>query len=194
MGNGNTVQRIISGEIRQPLVRNFTDQGRELVKIGDNYISRYARIGDNFKIGKFCIIESDVIIGDGVRIDNYVLLKQGTLVGDGTVIESYVRSSGYNRIGKDCVLKYGVTIARNVIIHDNVFISPNVMTIYADMEGDSHPSPISIGDDVFIGTAAVINYGVQIAHGVKIGAMSYIRKDCDKPGGVYVGSPARKIK
>jgi acetyltransferase-like isoleucine patch superfamily enzyme len=149
-------------------------------------------IGDKCKIGEFCIIEDNVTIGDNVTIENYVLLKSGTKIGDNCFIDSYVRSSGKNQIGNNCTIRYGATIAKDVFIGDNVFISPNVMTIYSDAYG-KHDWHTSIRDGSFIGTAAVINAGLSIAKNVVIGAMSYVNKDCKEEDSIYVGQPAKRI-
>lgn len=136
--------------------------------------------GANFKIGGFCIIEDGCIVGDNVEIGNYVLLKSGTVIGDNCFIDSYVKSSGHNRIGNNCTIRYNATIARNVTIGNNVFISPNVMTIYSDHRGNKG-SGINIGNNVFIGTGAVIGMDVQICDDCVIGAMVFVRENLTKP-------------
>ena len=148
--------------------------------------------GKNFKIGNFCIIEEDVVVGDNVKIENYVLLKRGTIIQDGVFIDSYARSSGNNIIGKNVTLRYGCTIAKEVVIRDNTYISPNVMTIFSNPKGKSE-GEIIIGKNVFIGTAAVIGSGVTIGHNVIIGAMAYVNKNC-LDGGTYIGVPAKRTE
>ena len=147
--------------------------------------------GHNFKIGNFCIIEEEVIVGDDVTIENYVLLKKGTFIGDRVYIDSYVRSSGNNKIGSDVTLRYGSTIAKEVTLDDNVFLAPNVMTIYSTSNGEDLGG-IYISAGVFIGTGAVIGPKVYIGEGVTIGALAYVGKDC-RQAGVYVGVPAKRI-
>ncbi len=158
----------------------------------DGYIHESFKFGENFKIGKFCVIEDDVIVGDNVNIGHYVLLKKGTRIGNNCFIDSYVRSSGDNKIGDHCTIRYGATIAKNVIIDDNVFISPNVMTIYSDPNG-LHGKPTYIKTNAFIGTAAVLKNSITINSGVVIGAMSYVNMDCKEANGIYVGQPAKII-
>jgi len=157
-----------------------------------NQIDKSFKPGNNFKIGNFCVIEEDVVIGDNVIIENYVLLKKGTIIGDNCFIDSYVRSSGQNSIGNNCTIRYGTTIAKDVYIANDVFVSPNVMTIYSDPSGN-HNNPTHIGDNSFIGTAAVINSGIEIVENVIVGAMSYVNMNCTKEDGIYVGQPAKLI-
>jgi len=158
----------------------------------DGYIHESFKFGKDFTIGKFCVIEDDVIVGNNVDIGHYVLLKKGTRIGNDTSIDSYVRSSGQNSIGNNCTIRYGATIAKDVYIEDYVFISPNVMTIYTDPFGN-HDRSTFIGRGAFIGTSAVINSGITIAKKTIIGAMSYVNMDCKKIGGTYVGQPAKLI-
>ena len=158
----------------------------------DSYIHESFKFGENFKIGKFCVIEQDVIVGNNVKIENYILLKSGTRIGNNCFIDSYVRSSGENKIGNNCTIRYSATIAKDVIIDDNVFISPNVMTIYSNPDG-GHGTPTYISKGAFIGTAAVLKNSITISDGVVIGAMSYVNMDCKKENGIYVGQPAKYI-
>jgi acetyltransferase-like isoleucine patch superfamily enzyme len=53
--------------------------------------------------------------------------------------------------------------------------------------------PIVIGDDVWIGTDALILPGVTIHQGAIIGAGSVVAKDIE-PYAIYVGNPARLVK
>lgn len=148
--------------------------------------------GKNFKIGDFCIIHEDVEVGDNVTIENYVLLKKGTKIGSNVFVDSYVRSSGSNKIGNNVTLRFGSTIAREVTIEDNVFISPNVMTIYSTHAHNKVPGTF-VGDSAFIGTAVVLGPGVKIEKGVVVGSMAYVDKDLSEKG-IYVGIPAKLIK
>ena len=158
-----------------------------------NLIHDSFKFGKNLKIGAFCIIEEDVIVGENVEIQNYVLLKKGTRIGDNCYVDSYVRSSGDNIIGNNVTLRFGSTIARQVFIEDDVFISPNVMTVYSLPDG-SKSSGTYIKKGAFIGTAAVIGPSVLIEQNVVIGTNSFVNKDCLVEGGVYAGVPAKKIR
>lgn len=53
-------------------------------------------------------------------------------------------------------------------------------------------SPVTIGNNVFIGRNAIILRGVTIGDNVVIGAGSVVTKDCDS-NSVYAGSPAKRI-
>jgi len=146
--------------------------------------------GKNFKCGSFVKIEKDVIVGDDVTIEHFVLLKSGTRIGNNVFVDSYVRSSGNNKIENNVTLRFGSTVAKAVTIEDDVFISPNVMTIYSRHTGEAVAGTI-IGKGCHIGTAAVIGPGVKIAPNSVVGAQAYVSRNITEAG-VYVGVPAVK--
>ncbi len=172
------------------------DEIHPSIRFGKN-----VKIGYHVIIGKDCILEDNVVIGHhsiilegcvigvGTKIDHYVLLKNYTDVGKDCFIDSYVKSSGYNQIGNNVTLRFNCTICREAIIEDDVFISPNVMTIYSTHEGEQKGG-IWIGKGCHIGTNAVIGAGVRIFPETTIGAMAFVTKDCITPG-IYTGIPAK---
>jgi len=157
-----------------------------------NIIHRSFKQGKNCKIGNFCVIEEDVIIGDNVDIQNYVLLKKGTVIGSDCYVDSYFRSSGDNEIGNNVTLRFGSTIARKVFVRDNVFISPNVMTVYSLPDGTKSAATV-IGEGCFIGTAAVLTPNITIMAGAIVGANSFVNKSILEKA-IYAGNPAKKIR
>lgn len=143
--------------------------------------------GENVSIGKFVTIEEEVRVGNNVTIKDYVRLGKGTVIWNDTFIDSYVKTSGECYIGKNCVLRYNVIIARGVSVGDRVFIAPNVMTIH-------EPGRLTvIEDEVKVYTSAVIDAGVVISKGSIIAAMSFVNKSC-YPAGTYGGVPVRRLK
>ncbi len=156
-----------------------------------NIIDPSFKHGKNFKIGNYCIIKEDCEVGDNVTIKDYVRLASNTKIGNNCVIDSYVKSSGQNSIGDNVTIRYDSIIAREVTVEDDVFISPQVMTIYSTHKGVKKGG-IVIGKGAFIGTNVTIGAGVKIGPNVIIGAKALVTKDCLKEG-VYVGIPARII-
>jgi acetyltransferase-like isoleucine patch superfamily enzyme len=86
-----------------------------------------------------------------------------------------------------------VSIAHGVIIltHDYAW---SVIKRHPDYAGRilGAMSPVTIGNNVFIGMNAVITRGVTIGDNVIIGAGSVVTSDCPSDG-VYAGNPARRI-
>ena len=157
-----------------------------------NVIHKSFKHGANCKIGNFCVIEEDCVVGDNVDIQNYVLLKKGTRIGNDCYVDSYFRSSGDNEIGNNVTLRFGSTIARKVFVRDNVFISPNVMTVYSLPDGTKSAATV-IGEGVFIGTAVVLAPNITIRAGAIIGANAFVNKPILEKG-IYAGNPAKKIR
>lgn len=161
------------------------------VAIGNNVtIGNGVTVGNNVTIGNNTVILNDVSIGDDTRIEHFVLLKTGTAIGDNCYVDSYVKSSGENSVGNNVTLRFNSTIARKVTIEDDVFISPNVMTIFSQPDG-SKSSGTKICKGAFIGTASVLNPSITVGPGAVIGAMALVTKDCEA-GATYIGVPAKK--
>ena len=150
--------------------------------------------GINFTIGFFNLIESNVRVGNNVIVKNYVELRSGTRIGNDCYIDSRVSTSGGDncRIGNNVTLRYGAIIARNVIIEDDVFISPQVGFINIPFKGTKTDKPTRIGKGALIGFNVTIKEGVTIAPGVIVGAKANVTRDLLKAG-TYVGNPARLL-
>jgi len=150
--------------------------------------------GVNFTIGFFNLIESNVRVGNNVIVKNYVELRSGTRIGNDCYIDSRVSTSGGDncRIGNNVTLRYGAIIARNVIIEDDVFISPQVGFINIPFKGTKTDKPTRIGKGALIGFNVTIREGITIAPGVIVGAKANVTRDLLKAG-TYVGNPARLL-
>lgn len=154
--------------------------------------------GDAFSIGEFNLIEEEVRIGDNVTLKSYVELRKGTVIGDGCYIDSGVSSSGYNLIGDRVRIRFKSILARGVIIEDDVFISPKLMTENLNHRGEEiGGAHIGTGEwdgetpfRVFIGTDVTLASGIEICSGAIIGSNSNVRKSIIEPG-IYMGNPAR---
>lgn len=82
---------------------------------------------------------------------------------------------------------------------DNVYIASGVKIISAnhdfkDYSKHTKAHPIIIGNDVWIGTNAVILPEVSIADGCIIGAGSVVTKSFEEKNCIIVGNPAKKIR
>ena len=98
------------------------------------------------------------------------------------------------------------TIGPNTIIYnvDLIMIGKgSVVSQYTHLNTASHDfrkdhfplihSPIEIGANCWVSTDVYIGMGVKLCDEVIIGARSSVFKSIDKPG-VYLGSPAKKVK
>ena len=123
-----------------------------------------------------------------------VNVERGAFFGDGTNI----------RIGNRSGLGINSRIYGPVFIGDHVMMGPDVMILTSnhrydrldipmiDQGGTDH-RPVTIEDDVWIGSRTIILPGVRVGSGAVIGAGSVVTKDVP-PYGIVAGNPAKLIK
>jgi len=87
----------------------------------------------------------------------------------------------------------GITISDGVLIGHNVVIATLNHDLDPEKRGNTYPSPVNIGKNVWIGSNSTILPGVTIGDGAVIGAGSVVTKDIP-PMTVAVGNPAKIIK
>lgn len=116
-----------------------------------------------------------------------IMGPQGVELGNNVYIGKYATIAG----------QAGVTIGNDTIInHDVNIISVNHVYEDSGMKIEDQGfagGPITIGDDVWIGTGAVILPKIKIGKGAVIGANAVVTKDV-APYTVVAGVPAKLIK
>ncbi len=139
----------------------------------------------------------------GVIIHNNVVFSGVVFRGSATV-EPYCRIIGVPQItvGNNFYLNTHCHILGEITIGDNVQIGPKVV-IWGQDHGINKDQliceqvrvslPITIGDDVWIGTHAMILKGISIGKGVVVGAGSVVTKNIPDYA-IVVGNPARIVK
>ena len=106
-------------------------------------------------------------------------------------------------LGQNFYANFGVVLldCAEIRIGENVLLAPNVQIYTAHhpldpetrLTGAELASPITIGDNVWIGGGAIVLPGVTIGDNTTIGAGSVVTKDI--PAGVVaVGNPCRVIR
>ena len=105
------------------------------------------------------------------------------------------------KIGKDCAIYSGSFFDGNwpwlIEIGDKVTISTNVTILAHDASTNvvkcgTKLGRVRIGNNVFIGTSAIILCNTRIGDNVIVGAGSVVTHDLPS-NGVYAGSPARRV-
>ena len=125
-------------------------------------------------------------VGEGVFVAQPIMLANGALttIGDGTYINSNLT----------LVDDYRITIGKNCLFAPNVTITTTGHPIHPDLRGLGMVSfPVTIEDNVWVGTNAVIHPGVTIGEGSVIGSGSVVTKDIP-PHVVAAGVPCRVIR
>ena len=148
--------------------------------------------GKGLKFGYFNVI-GKVRVGNYCEICNFVLLKDDTRMGNSCFVDSYVLSSGSCQIGSRVTMRYRTVIARNVIVHEDVFFTAGVKTIFLDHTRTATPKPLIIERGCFLGDNAIIMGGITIKERCIIGAGSFVNKDTEAFT-VYAGTPAKKLR
>jgi UDP-2-acetamido-3-amino-2,3-dideoxy-glucuronate N-acetyltransferase len=145
--------------------------------------------------GQYCVIFPDVTIGVGTRLGNFVLIRSDTIIGQHCVIGSYVDIEGDVVIGNQVSLQSACYITRGVIIEDEVFCGPRLVTLN-DKRISYHRSCLPyvrqaprILRAARIGGGSVLLPGVTIGVNAFVGAGSVVTKDVPDYA-IVVGNPA----
>lgn len=128
-------------------------------------------------------------LGDGTAVHEYSILhtQQGWIeVGRNVSIHPFgvINGEGGIRIGDDVRIAARVTILSST----HVFTDPDTPVRSQPIE----PLPVSIGDDVWVGTGVTVLGGVTVGRGSVIGAGAVVNRDV-RPFTVVAGVPARPV-
>ncbi|MCI6691142.1 MULTISPECIES: acyltransferase [unclassified Clostridium] len=131
----------------------------------NNFVSK---IGRNVNIESGANFDSNITIGNNSGIGINAFIQGPTYIGDhvlmGPDVQIYTRNHKYDRID---------------------------IPMYE--QGESEIKPVTIGNDVWIGSRAIILPGVTIGDGAIIAAGAIVTKDVE-PYAIVGGNPAKVIK
>lgn len=133
-------------------------------------------------------IQKNVTIGIGSRIGSFSLLHEGASIGVNCLIGSHCNIC-QSQIGHRVSIQTGCHITRGVIVEDDVFIGPGVITLNDRLTGEELKSP-RFCQGSKIGGGSIILPGVRIGHGAIVGAGSVVTRDVPD-GAKVMGNPSR---
>ena len=145
----------------------------------------------------------------------YIVGKPYIEIGDNATLHSVITFSGNKvydcpsiRIGNNTYIgsRVNISVAEEVSIGDNCYLANNIII----RDNDGHPvdcikrrqdhtvqkddvKPVRIGNDVWIGSGAIILKGVTIGNGAIVGSGAVVVKYVD-PFTIVAGNPAKVVK
>ena len=151
-----------------------------------------------FTLGENCVIAPDATVGEGSRIGNFVLIRDNTQIGQGCTIGSYVDIEGDVIIGDFVSLQSACYITRGVVIEDQVFCGPRIITmndkrmVYRRTNLVFERSAPRILHGARVGGGSVLLPGVTVGENALVGAGSVVTKDVPNFA-IVLGNPARIV-
>ncbi len=122
-------------------------------------------------------VEFATLVDPSVIMSKRVSVGAGTIICAGTVITVDVKIGNHVIVNLDCTLGHDDEISDYVTLYPSVNVS----------------GCCEIGECVELGTGMKIIQGLKVAAETVVGAGATVVRDIVEPG-VYVGSPAKKIK
>ncbi len=134
-------------------------------------------------------VQDDVSIGAGSRVGSFTLIHAGARIGAGCTVGSHCNICR-STIGDRVSIQTGCHITQGVVIEDDVFVGPGVITLNDKwMDGGTLVAPI-IRRGAKIGGGVVILPGIEIGPHAIVGSGSVVTKNVPQ-GTTVVGNPAR---
>jgi len=155
----------------------------------------FRHLGENTQVSTKCSIyyPNLISLGDGCRVDDFVMLAGSICTGRNVHITAYCNIEGGRsgvKIGNFATLAYGCHIIAQSDDYSGESMTNSTIPSRFKIE-DSRE--VSIGDYSILGAGTIVLPGVELPEGVASGAQTLFTKSVE-PWGLYVGSPAQRIK
>lgn len=180
--------------------------------MNNSIVSPSATIGSRVHIGRFCIVEDDVVLGDGVIVEDYSLIMTGARIGDHTKVGTYCKIGRNTVIGSSCSFtsfceirdncKLGnkvsmgsrCTLSANTVVEDDVIMKYGfVVTDTPDLRDNDRKKSGMLKSGSRFGANVVIMPSVTVGRNSEIGACSQVRHDVPDDE-VWYGNPAKHFR
>ncbi|HYX37547.1 MAG TPA: acyltransferase [Oligoflexus sp.] len=167
---------------------------RALVLVRSSYFLRFVPRGKKVRVHGRLAVQSQ----------GELYIGAGTCFHSGrTETELVVHAQGRMRIGADCMINNGCVFnaSGSIQIGDRCRFGYGVLIFDSDLHEENpqlrhirpEPAPVTIEDDVWIGSRAIILAGIRIGQGSIVGAGSIVTRDVP-PNTVVAGNPARILR
>jgi len=157
-------------------------------------ISTSIHAGTNVQISPRCEFSGDIRLGDGVRIGDHSVLNGEIEIGQGTNLNGKNELHGEIAIGDYCAIAPQATFRQ----HDHMTSKPSLQDRFYRDKFDTQlervsKGPITVGNDVWLGSRSTVLSGVTIGDGAIVGAGAIVTEDVE-PYSVVAGVPATRKK
>jgi acetyltransferase-like isoleucine patch superfamily enzyme len=154
-------------------------------------------IGDGTTICTGAVVYAGAAIGDGVIIGDQAHVRERTVIGSGSVVGRGSSVEFGAQIGSRVLIQSNVYITAGVVIEDDAFVGPGVVTTNDDTMG-RHPSGEDLRGAVLrracrVGGGAVLVPGVEIGEEAFVAAGAVVTRDVGARE-VVMGVPARVVR
>lgn len=142
-------------------------------------------------------IADDATLGIGVRLDEGVVVHRRCAVGDYSYMREGSKLWHGSSIGSYCSIGESVLIGTPEHPKHYLSTSPLLYQVASNKPADPWPSddvlePAHVGNDVWIGSNAIVRGGVRVGTGAIVGAGAVVTHDVE-PHAIVAGIPARSI-
>ncbi len=137
-------------------------------------------------------VQDDVIIGAKSRVGSFTLIHKGARIGQNCTIGSHCNICRCE-IGDNVSIQTGCHITNGVVIEDNVFIGPGVITLNDPLvPGKPLKAPL-IRQGSKIGGGSILLPGVVVGRKVIVGSGGIVVKDVPD-GQTVIGYSVRVLR
>lgn len=154
-------------------------------------------IGEGVTIGNLAVIFASTVLGNQVMIGNAALIRESCRVGDLSLIGSHVTLENGVTIGSRTKIQTGAYITAYVIVEDEVFIAPMVVTTNDNTMGRGadrfkNIKGACIKKGARVGGGSVLLPGVIIGEDAFVAAGAVVTRDVPA-GKLVMGVPAKVV-